>query len=612
MGQGGSIIASALAQKTERTALDRIFREEPPDLTTFVTSPAYLNNPPLSPIQYDAVRHLEQVFMPETYHAMAEEWGEYWKPVRYVNFGWIQWGKGSGKDHICRITSARVAHLLMCLRSAQDYYGMPRQDEIHTLNVASSAPQAHRAFFRPLKKLVDTAACFKGRTRTMEFSIKFDGGIESVSGHSDAETQEGLNIILGIADEISAFRTREEAELHATRTGGREPAKTSDAILKMMRTSARTRFPRTFKIAAISYPRFKGDAIQQLVQRARDDEEARGENSRVFASGPHATWEVNPRVTGKQEFQEDYDEDPDMAAAMYECKPSFSTNRVFRNTTAVHAAFAERREEDPIRFIYYWGRDETSDKTVLAEREGWQVRFEYAKDFYPMRGAIYTMHGDMAISADRAGVALAHVRNWQEGDWPGVNEQRVMESRPIVKLDFVGSFEADLKAEQGAREVQIRWYRKLIFELQTRGFYFGRVTFDNFQSTDTIQILESRGIESERVSMDRDMVGWNSLRDVMYDGRLEAYWRQRTVEELLGLTRLPNGKADHVPGGSKDEADAVAGAVLAAVELGGGEGPAPERADRSTLDVFGVGSWLESPEIPRLDVQLTDLSPPDM
>jgi hypothetical protein len=332
----------------------------------------------------------------------------------------------------------------------------------------------------------------------------------------------------------------------------------------------------------------------------------------VFVSGPHPTWEVNPRVSTKDEFREDYDEDPEMARAMYECEPSQSSNRVFRNTIAVHSAFAERRES-PVTFEYYWGRDEGGEfENRKDEVEGWQVRFKYAEGFHPIRGAIYVVHGDMALTGDRAGIAIAHVRRWRDGEWPGVGDAHVLERRPLVRVDFVGSFEADLQAQPQAREVQIRWYRKLIFELAARGFYIGRATFDNFQSADTIQILESRGIESARVSIDRNMVAWNNLRDVMYDGRLEAYWRERVVEELLALTRLPSGKADHPPGGSKDEADAVAGAVLGAVELGGDEGELPERADISALDLTIGSGWAEAGmEVPPLDLSLADLAPPE-
>lgn len=580
---------------TSRSVLNDIFEMEPVPLDVFVTDKAYLNNPELSKVQYDAVRHLEQIYLRETYPLMVEEWGDYWKPYRWINFAWLQWGKGSGKDHVCRVSSARIAYLLMCLKSPQDYFGMPAQDYIHTLNVAASSTQAHRAFFRPLRTLVTHAPIFKDRAEPKEYSIQFDKQIEAVSGHSLAETMEGLNIMLGIADEISAFKTKEEVERHVRTAGGREPAKTAESILKMMRTSARTRFPQTFKIAAISYPRFKGDAIQQLCARGEEDNRVKGEASRTYVSGPFATWEVNPRVSSRDDFEEDYDEDPEMARGMYECKPSLSTNRFFRNDLAVKKSFSRVVDPEPLEVEYYWGRDETT--TDDEKRDGWQVRFHINGDeLIPYRGPLYVMHGDMALTGDRAGVALCHVRDWQREEWAGIGGE-VVEPRPIVKVDFVTAFEADLTAEPEPREIQIRWFRKLVMELTRRGFYIALATFDQFQSADTIQILTARGIDSKRLSVDRGTQVWNTLRDVMYDGRLEGYMPPLgedempiVVEELLTLARLPNGKVDHPQGGSKDEADALAGAVQGAVELGGTEGESPERADIPMEGSFSISS----------------------
>ena len=83
-----SVVSSSRAQLAE------IFCETPVDLTTFVQDPAYLNNPPLSPIQYDAVRHIEQILSPETYELMQGVWGEYWKPKRFINYATLVFGKG--------------------------------------------------------------------------------------------------------------------------------------------------------------------------------------------------------------------------------------------------------------------------------------------------------------------------------------------------------------------------------------------------------------------------------------------------------------------------------------------------------------------------------------
>lgn len=596
--QAGKLVAKKLGVD--------VFEEEPPTLKAFVEDAKYLGNPPLSDEQYLAVRHLEQVLMPETYPAMVEAWGPYWKPVRMVNFGTLQWGKGSGKDHICRIIVARVAHLLLCLKDPLAYYGMPSQDFIHILNVAASATQANRAFFAPLRNLVKNSTCFKGAFYARDgdepgrFSIVFDKKhIELVSGHSMASTLEGLNLLVSILDEISAFVTEEEALRTAKNVGGREVTKTAESLLKMTRTSGATRFPETYKQVRISYPRFRGDTIQKLTEFARSDNEKYGVEqvelddhniSRHYVSGPLATWDVNPRVNDKTAFREDYEEDPVMARGMYECDPDAAISRFFRDDLALRYAF-EKKEPDPLVINYYWGLDEThkdAEQIQAGEKEGWQARFLISPDLYPLYGAAYALHFDMALSGDRAGAAMCHVRHWREGAWstPG---GEVTEQRPVIKVDFVTSFSADLKAQPVAREVQLRWARKLVYELSTRGFYVGLVTFDGWQSLDAIQLLNARGVESDKQSMDRSLDPWNALRDVMYDGRLEGYWQPRLVAELEALSRLPNGKVDHPPGGSKDEADALCGAVVGAIAIEGSEGEKPERADRAaTLNMFAA------------------------
>lgn len=76
------------------TKLSEIFEEEPPPLKTFVSDRNYFNQGSLAlgPIQYDFVRHFEQVLHQDTYIAMVAEWGDAWNPVRFVNDLTAEWG----------------------------------------------------------------------------------------------------------------------------------------------------------------------------------------------------------------------------------------------------------------------------------------------------------------------------------------------------------------------------------------------------------------------------------------------------------------------------------------------------------------------------------------
>lgn len=595
MGRSNRILADMLRNDLQietpsTSVLSDIFVEEPPALADFVGERRFMYNPPLSDIQYGFVRHFEQVLYPETYILMVEEFGDYWMPVRYVNELVAAWGKGGGKDHVCQLSFARVANILLSMKDPQRYFGLAPQTIIHMLNVAVSAPQAHGVFFKPLRTLITSSPWFADKFEgeppgPQAQSIRFAKQIELISGHSEAESLEGKNLLCAIADEISAFPTVAESE--ASRSG-RAPSKTADGILEMLRSSATTRFPLTFKMGQISYSRAKGDAILQALAEAKDDIKENGEESRYYASGPHRTWDVNPRykdipfievpgasapIPNVPSIVKDYKKKPAYARGKYECNPETSSNRYFKDDIAIHAAFATRRPIPPVLIDYYVGIDVEEKETVPQ----WQVKFTFDPEFAPVPGAIYAVHGDMAISGDRAGISMAHVTRWEENLTGGEDNDDFEERRPFVKVDIETVFEADEAAwdetrEQVlAREIQIRWFRKLVMALIDRGFPVALVTMDGFQSADSLQILRSRGLEAVKQSTDSDLTPWRTLRDVMYEGRLEGYWDPLLVEELRGLTLLPNGKVDHPVLGSKDLADAVACAVLGAVTIGGEE-----------------------------------------
>ncbi len=578
--------------------LENIFSEEPVPLDVFVRDKKFMgagDSWKLSDVQYEAVKHAERIYYPELYPLMGKHFDPYWaEPLRMVNFVNLQWGKGSGKGHVCRTISLRVAYLLLCLRSPQEYFGMPAQDSIHLLNVAMNAQQAQRAFFDPIEKLVRTSPWFRDKASPTRGAIVYDKNVEAISGHSEAESQEGLNLLLGVADEVDGFKSKEEVRANST---GRVPQNTVEGILDMMRTSSSTRFPVTFKNVRISYPRYLGSIIQRLTASSHEDMKERGSKSRHYASGPLPTWVVNPnfkkfemiKVEGTDElipeiYAEDYKEDAAMAKAKYECKPSKASNPFFRNEFLVRSAFSDSSRQ-PVNVSY------------RREGKSWEVDYDFAPDFKPIKGAQYCLHGDLAVTQDRAGIAMAHVVRKEEFESQVTLENgevtSLREMRPIVKLDFVFAFEA-AKGENPPREIQIRWARELAYELKKRGFRIKRFTFDGYESRDSMQILEKSGIESKRVSTDRSNEPWRNLMDVMYDGRLIAQKNDLLIDEILGLTILPNGKVDHPRMGSKDLADAAACAIFGAVEQGGRENEMGEAAFYSPAQFF-MGERVELP-----------------
>ena len=578
------LLSDFLAEEEEvqdTSSLSAIFEEEPVDLLTFLQDSKYLGFGKSfvpSEIQANAVSSIERIYYPELYPRMAEEFefGEYWaQDIPMRNLFTFQWGKGSGKDLVSRLGSLRVAYLLLCLKNPQQYFGLPNVDSIHLLNVASNAPQALRAFFNPMKLAVKHG-WFKDKAHPTQNSIQYEKNIEAISGHSDAEGQEGLNILFGVLDEIDAFKARDE--LVGTGNRAREASTTAEGLLEMVKSSSASRFPQTYKRVSISYPRYLGSTIQKLTAEGRASNEKYGEKSIHFVSGPYATWEVNPRIKGPQDFQEEYDEDPDKAAAKYECKPKRATNPFFRNIDVIKGAVDS--ENMPIEVDYVIGKHYS--KHYHREIEAWEPVFTFSPDFKPIQGANYTIHADLAIKGDRAGIAMSHVEKWGEyeetlTDSEGTLYKRI-QVRPIVRNDFTFGFEAALDAKKPdgtpmPREIQIRWVRQLVDILQKRGFHIAMFTADSFQSQDTLQILEWEGIPSDKMSTDRDPTIYASIKDLASDGRLKMPFDQLLLNELEALTKLDNGKIDHPPSGSKDLSDAFACSVVSAITAGGEEDP---------------------------------------
>lgn len=558
-------------ESSTRSVCDDLFEEEPVPLGVFISDKNFIGMSPLSEPQALALKVAERVYYPELYPHMQQEFGEYWEPIPMRNFLTLLIGKGGGKDLLARLAALRIAYLLLCLKDPRAYFGMPSSESIHMLNVASTKDQARRAYFEPMTRIV-RRGWFADKCSPMKNTIEWAKGLESVSGSSDAETQEGLNLILGVADEIDAFRTAEDIARSGSSTS-RTPMRSAEGIIKMLRSSAATRFPRTFKNIRISYPRYHGSPILNLHAESRADIEARGDASRHFVVGPLPSWEFNPLLARSkfvdldpelspvpvpEELVQDFEREPAWARAAYLCVPERTMlPPYFRSENAVDSALIDSPEIE-VHWEYSKG--------------AWHPRFVIPASLIPAPGAVYATHCDLALNKDRAGFALAHVVSWDRFEKRDADGNFVAwDEQPVVKVDAALAVESDMDAEP-PREIQLRFYRQLVFELQQRGFSIMSATLDGWQSIDTKQALEVGGIDSAILSMDRTEEPYRLLRSLVEEGRVQMPFSGLLRRELLYLQQDPKRrKVDHPPSGSKDLADAVCGAVVGAVSIGGQE-----------------------------------------
>lgn len=166
------------------------------------------------------------------------------------------------------------------------------------------------------------------------------------------------------------------------------------------------------------------------------------------------------------------------------------------------------------------------------------------------------VHVDFGISGDRTGIACAYIDSFIERDGKKL---------PVVRVEWlvgVGKSTAYKLDDQ----VPIWKIRNFLLWLREKGFNIKLVTFDRFQSIDTIQLLRRERFNVDLLSVDKDDSVYLNLVNLYLERRIKHPDHELYRKELFELEwDKERKKVDHVVGGSKDVADAVAGAVWSAV-----------------------------------------------
>jgi hypothetical protein len=526
------------------------FEEKPVDVRTFVKSKDYLNMPELSEYQYTLVECMSQIYRKEDLvKLLGKEEGEsHYK--RYTKQEVIlMCGKGSGKDHTSTIGCAYIVYKLLCLKDPSRYFGKPSNDAIDLINVAVNAEQAKNVFFKGFKSKIENSPWFAGKYEAKVNNIEFNKAITVYSGHSERESAEGLNLMLAVLDEISAFAMEG--------SGGNEQGKTADNMYKAFRGSVDSRFPDFGKVILLSFPRFKGDFISQRYDAVIADKETVTRHHE-FVVNPELpeddpknkfsieweedhiesyklpgifalrrpTWEMNP--TRKiEDFKKAFFDDPQDALMRFACMATVSSDAFFKSRDKIESSLSRRNPIDSAKRI-----DET---------------------FVPDPNTVYYVHADLAQKHDKCAVSIAHVDKWVSVKSFNDYEQVV----PLVVVDAIVWWEPHREGPVDLSEVK-NW----IINLRRLGFNLGLVSFDRWQSFDIQQELKQVGIRTETLSVAKKH--YEDLAMLVYEERLIAPHIDILKDELLEL-RIVGNRVDHPRKKSKDLADAMCGSVYNAI-----------------------------------------------
>jgi hypothetical protein len=189
-----------------------------------------------------------------------------------------------------------------------------------------------------------------------------------------------------------------------------------------------------------------------------------------------------------------------------------------------------------------------------------QGRFVPKRHPYAARFA----HLDLATSSV-AGLAVCHLVGQRQIQGVVNRETGVpfAEWRLVVEYDFILSLSAGRTKPISLEKVQ----NFIFWLIQECGFRFSMVTADQFQSVMPLQMLQSRNVPTDQLSIDRDKKVYTAWRQAFEELRLRPYRQDMMVQEAENLVDVETEKkVDHPKNGSKDTSDAAAGAYFNAIE----------------------------------------------
>jgi hypothetical protein len=343
----------------------------------------------------------------------------------------------------------------------------------------------------------------------------------------------------------------------------------------MYKASVTSRF-KTGKLVLLSFPRFEDDFIQQKYKDAvwgepnengirpmagdmetvmrtatlkidaekpdgypdnefeikwEEDHIIRYAYPRIFALR-RPSWEVNPTKDLQEDYADAFYRNPGQAYGRFACMPSNLKDGLFKRMDKVEAAFSRLN-----------GVDEQG---------------VFHPNFKPKQDTTYFMHVDLAQKHDYCAVAVAHVDKWIEYQ---IGSSDMNEYLPLVKVDAIRWW-----TPTKDKSVDFSDVIDFIKKVRREGFDLKLVTFDRWNSHDTMQDLERQGIPTDNLSVDKKH--YDDFLITVYEDRLIGPKVDILITELGQLRQVVKGQKviiDHPRSGSKDLSDATCGAIWNAI-----------------------------------------------
>ena len=442
--------------------------------------------------------------------------------------------------------------------------------------IASTSAQANQTIYSKIESLMDYNPYLikyveylqqreeveKGKgTLFAKFQerIEFkEHNVQILSLHSNSASLSGLTAYAVIIDELSRFDVSDG--MVQEKSGKR----TADAVYFTASRAAKSLKPFS-KILTITSPMYCDDYGMKLLLSAgtlhvgKHAVTINGLRTgtvkipRIY--GMHSsTTEFNPGLTD-EDFIKERSQNIESYRRDYEALPPMALSPFFEYPERIEKCV--RTVEDPLVLF-----ENTYLENGVNTDDGYVSRMYVGKKVYPVKQdhtSSYYISCDQGESKDSFVLAMARL---EEEETTYKNAQGIDNKKKSYKI-IVELVEAWIPDKENRVTVSFQNVEEAI-QIIGREFNIKKITYDQWNSTESLQRLFAMGFYTEKLGATMEM--YDEFKHLIYNGQVSLPRNEKMLTEIRQLNKIKGKFIDHSNSGSKDYSDAVCRVVYCIYE----------------------------------------------
>ena len=477
---------------------------------------------------------------------------------------------GIGKSTVATIALTYLMYRTLCLKDPQKFYGLTGNSQIVFVVMNLTLDLAYEGLYSLIVESIKLSPWFCERVDIRgkyDYKIEFPNNISLMTGSQTTHTI-GKNVLGGVLDEVNFSKA---------------PKGSKNSVMDMYRNLRRrleSRFLKAGRIPGllmmVSSKNTELDFLEQYIQSVKHQKTTWIVDKAVYEIKPPETYtgekfkvavgdktRASRILSDTEDPQLFIDQGYNVIDVPVEYKVAFQQdiNDALKDISGISSVSTNK-------LIPYTGNNKSRPSPFVIEQinlglDSKEDIRDYLDDLSILRKDLHKprfAHVDIGLKGDALGLAVVHA------------DKQTMVERYTTSgaIDSVieNSYYVDLllsvKAIPGS-EIPLYKIREFLLWLKSAiGYKLQVVSYDGFQSADSIQLLNVAGQNACLQSLDRTDIPYLNLRSCILERRLDTYHHSILTKELYDLEYDRKlGKVDHpmvtldgLPG-SKDLSDGL-------------------------------------------------------